>query len=156
MLEGLRGEESIAVISRREGIHTSQYYKWSKEFLEAGKKRLNGGACRAIAARLRYQWAESPHSFRRRCRAPAKEREPPGGRLHATRLLHSGHGCSKGGLHGEFETERIGHHPGYIPTVCRGAAEEGTGRGIPREYRPLPHWLAPGCHPRLLDDDEIV
>ena len=46
VLEGLRGEESIAVISRREGIHTSQYYKWSKEFLEAGKKRLNGDTVR--------------------------------------------------------------------------------------------------------------
>ena len=46
VLEGLRGEESIAVISRREGIHPSQYYKWSKEFLEAGKKRLNGDTVR--------------------------------------------------------------------------------------------------------------
>jgi len=46
VLEGLRGEESIAVISRREGIHTSQYYKWSKEFLEAGKRRLNGDTVR--------------------------------------------------------------------------------------------------------------
>ena len=42
ILEGLRGEDSIAEICRREGIHSSQYYKWSKEFLEAGKKRLNG------------------------------------------------------------------------------------------------------------------
>ena len=42
ILEGLREEDSIAEICRREGIHPSQYYKWSKEFLEAGKKRLNG------------------------------------------------------------------------------------------------------------------
>ena len=46
VVEGLRGEESIAVICRREGIHPSQYYKWSKEFLEAGKKRLNGDTVR--------------------------------------------------------------------------------------------------------------
>jgi transposase len=46
ILEGLRGENTIAEISRREGIHTSQYYKWSKEFLEAGKKRLNGDTAR--------------------------------------------------------------------------------------------------------------
>jgi len=46
ILEGLRGEDSIAEISRREGIHPSQYYKWSKEFLEAGKKRLNGDTAR--------------------------------------------------------------------------------------------------------------
>jgi transposase len=46
ILEGLRGEDSIAQICRREGIHPSQYYKWSKEFLEAGKKRLNGDMAR--------------------------------------------------------------------------------------------------------------
>ena len=42
VLEGLRGEESIATICRREGINTNLYYKWSKDFMEAGKKRLSG------------------------------------------------------------------------------------------------------------------
>jgi transposase len=42
VLEGLRGEESIATICRREGINTNLYYKWSKNFMEAGKKRLSG------------------------------------------------------------------------------------------------------------------
>ena len=42
VLEGLRGEESIAAICRREGISPNLYYRWSKEFLEAGKKRLLG------------------------------------------------------------------------------------------------------------------
>ena len=42
VLEGLRGEDSIAALSRREGIAQSLYYKWSKEFLEAGKARLVG------------------------------------------------------------------------------------------------------------------
>ncbi len=42
VLEGLRGEESIATICRREGINPNLYYRWSKEFLEAGKKRLLG------------------------------------------------------------------------------------------------------------------
>ena len=42
VLEGLRGEESIAAICRREGIHPNLYYNWSKDFLEAGKKRLSG------------------------------------------------------------------------------------------------------------------
>mgnify|MGYP001787485332 CR=1 FL=1 len=42
VLAGLRGEESIAALCRREGIVESLYYKWSKEFLEAGKKRLDG------------------------------------------------------------------------------------------------------------------
>ena len=40
VLDGLRGEDSIASICRREGIHANMYYKWSKEFLEAGKKRV--------------------------------------------------------------------------------------------------------------------
>jgi len=42
VLEGLRGEYSIAELCRREGIVQSLYYKWSKEFLEAGKRRLAG------------------------------------------------------------------------------------------------------------------
>ena len=46
VLEGLRGEESIAALCRREGIAQSLYYKWSKEFLEAGKKRLAGDTAR--------------------------------------------------------------------------------------------------------------
>ena len=46
VLEGLRGEDSIAELCRREGINTNIYYRWSKEFLEAGKKRLAGDAVR--------------------------------------------------------------------------------------------------------------
>jgi len=46
VLEGLRGEESIAGLCRREGIAESLYYSWSKEFLEAGKKRLAGDTAR--------------------------------------------------------------------------------------------------------------
>ena len=42
VLDGLRGEESVSELCRREGIAQSLYYKWSKEFLEAGKKRLSG------------------------------------------------------------------------------------------------------------------
>ena len=47
VLEGLRGEESIAALCRREGIAESLYYAWSKEFLEAGKRRLAGDTARA-------------------------------------------------------------------------------------------------------------
>jgi transposase len=46
VLAGLRGEESIAVLCRREGIAESLYYSWSKEFLEAGKRRLSGDTSR--------------------------------------------------------------------------------------------------------------
>jgi Transposase. len=50
VLEGLRGEESIAALCRREGIAESLYYTWSKEFLEAGKKRLAGDTARAATS----------------------------------------------------------------------------------------------------------
>ena len=46
VLEGLRGEDSIAELCRREGINSNVYYRWSKEFLEAGKKRLSGDTVR--------------------------------------------------------------------------------------------------------------
>ena len=46
VLEGLRGEESIAELCRREGINSNVYYRWSKDFLEAGKKRLAGDIVR--------------------------------------------------------------------------------------------------------------
>ena len=46
MLDGLRGEDSIAELCRREGIAQGLYYSWSKEFLEAGKKRLAGDTAR--------------------------------------------------------------------------------------------------------------
>ena len=47
VLDGLRGEDSIAEICRKEGIAQSLYYVWSKEFLEAGKRRLAGDTARA-------------------------------------------------------------------------------------------------------------
>ena len=47
VLEGLRGETTIAELCRQEGIAQSMYYKWSKEFLEAGKQRLAGDTARA-------------------------------------------------------------------------------------------------------------
>jgi len=50
VLEGLRGEDSIAELCRREGINQNLYYRWSKEFLEAGKKRLAGDTARAATS----------------------------------------------------------------------------------------------------------
>ena len=46
VLDGLRGESSIAELCRREGINPNLYYRWSKDFLEAGKKRLSGDTVR--------------------------------------------------------------------------------------------------------------
>ena len=49
MLDGLKGEETIAELCRREGIAQGLYYSWSKEFLEAGKRRLAGDTARAAS-----------------------------------------------------------------------------------------------------------
>ncbi len=46
VIEGLRGEDSIAAICRHESIHPNQYYKWSKDFMEAGRRRLQGDTVR--------------------------------------------------------------------------------------------------------------
>jgi transposase len=46
VLDGLRGEYSIAELCRREGINSNLYYRWSKDFLEAGKRRLSGDTVR--------------------------------------------------------------------------------------------------------------
>ena len=50
VLSGLRGEDSIAELCRKEGIAQGLYYSWSKEFLEAGKKRLAGDTARAATS----------------------------------------------------------------------------------------------------------
>ena len=50
VLDGFRGEDSIAELCRREGIAQSLYYVWSKEFLEAGKRRLAGDTSRAATS----------------------------------------------------------------------------------------------------------
>jgi transposase len=50
VLDGLRGEHSIAELWRREGIAEGLYYSWSKEFLEAGKRRLAGDTARAATS----------------------------------------------------------------------------------------------------------
>jgi transposase-like protein len=64
VLDGLRGEDSIAELCRREGIAESLYYSWSKEFLEVGKRRL---AAVASSRRMRGD----KHVFRLRPNASA-------------------------------------------------------------------------------------
>lgn len=62
VLEALRGEESVSALCRKYGIHENNYYNWSKEFLEAGKKRLSGDTERNASSNevkeLREQNAE--------------------------------------------------------------------------------------------------
>ena len=60
VLAGLRGEDSIAELYRREGLNSNVYYRWSKEFLEAGKKRLAGDTNReATSSEVKELRAES-------------------------------------------------------------------------------------------------
>ncbi len=64
VLDGLRGEDSIAELCRKEGIAQSLYYTWSKEFMEAGKHRLSGDTARAATTDVRSL-------LKRRTRRPA-------------------------------------------------------------------------------------
>src|SRR5690348_6113809 len=56
VIAGLRGEDSVAELCRKEGINQNLYYRWSKEFLEAGKKRLAGGSAAGASAQQRRLW----------------------------------------------------------------------------------------------------
>ena len=70
VLEGLRGEDSIAELCRREGINQNLYYRWSKDFLEAGKKRLAGDTAReATSDEVKHLRSEAltPDKKRRGC-----------------------------------------------------------------------------------------
>ena len=62
VLQGLRGEESIAELCRREQINQNLYYRWSKEFLEAGKKRLAGDTKREATSDEVKEFAPSQFS----------------------------------------------------------------------------------------------
>jgi transposase len=71
VLDGLRGESSIAELCRREGIAEGRYYSWSKEFLEAGKRQLAGDTAQATTS-------SEVTDLRREARA-LKEVKPSGG-----------------------------------------------------------------------------
>ena len=61
VLDGLRGESSVAELCRREGINPNLYYRWSKDFLEAGKKRLSGDTVReANTSELTWRYRPTP------------------------------------------------------------------------------------------------
>ena len=76
VLEGLRGEDSIAELCRKEGIAQNLYYRWSKEFLEAGKKRLAGDTAReATSDEVKTLRAEARQL--KEALAEVTPREPP-------------------------------------------------------------------------------
>ena len=59
VIAGLRGEESVAELCRKEGINQNLYYRWSKDFLEAGKKRLAGDTAREASDDVKGLRAEA-------------------------------------------------------------------------------------------------
>ncbi len=72
MLDGLKGEDSITELCRREGIAQSLYYCWSKEFLEAGKKRIAGDTARAATLAAQFGNLDNNPS----CRASVNQSAP--------------------------------------------------------------------------------
>src|SRR6516162_8534836 len=81
VLEGLRGEENISELCRREGIVASMYYGWSKEFLEAGKRRLAGDtapAAEATQTKCEHALGRAAEGLRRLL---VSRRQRPGGRV---------------------------------------------------------------------------
>ena len=60
VMEGIRGEEPVSVLCRRERLHTTVYYRWLKDFLEAGKQRLRGDTLREAGAdEVQALWEEN-------------------------------------------------------------------------------------------------
>ena len=82
VLAGLRGEESIAALCRREGISESLYYTWSKEFLEAGKQRLAGDTARQATSRLRSKELRSESAALEGGRCRPDPRKPSAQKKH--------------------------------------------------------------------------
>jgi hypothetical protein len=74
VLEGLRGEESIAALCRREGIAPNLYYSWSKEFLEAGKRRLMIYCSWVMVLLLMVKMSFPNTHLNRKARAPSPAR----------------------------------------------------------------------------------
>jgi transposase len=75
VLEGLRGEDSIAELCRREGFNQNLYYRWPKDFLDAGKKRLAGHPARRCDGRAERVWHMDEHMRGRRRKALDRARD---------------------------------------------------------------------------------
>jgi transposase len=77
VIAGLRGEDSVSELCRKEGINQNLYYRWSKDFLEAGKKRLAGDTAReATSDEVKGLRAETPQLKERRDGQPSSRSTP--------------------------------------------------------------------------------
>ena len=107
VLEGLRGEDSVAELCRREGIVQNLYYRWSKDFLEAGKKRLAGGyrpggdvgRSEGLASRSWRMFANASSTWRWTSPRCHHENWPPRPRLDSNQRLRALRRAGRGDRH---------------------------------------------------------
>ena len=150
VLEGLRGEESIAALCRREGLAPNLYYRWSKEFLEAGKKRLLGDTTREATSTevqdLRRETASLSRSWPRRSSRIAYSKKiwwsPVRGTIRATdrgREARDHPACGGLGSVGAPYAAGAGGSPVHVLRVVSPLPGRGRGRvGPPAGGRPAP------------------
>ena len=120
VLEGLRGEENISELCRREGIAASMYYGWSKEFLEAGKRRLAGDtapAAEATQTKCEHALGRAAEGLRRLL---VSRRQRPGGRVYRAREI-----CAQ-------------ERPSVLPCRVRPSAVQGSHDADAGEHRGRP------------------
>ena len=135
VLDGLRGEHSIAELCRREGIAESLYYTWSKEFLEAGKRRLAGDTARAATS-------GEVKDLRREARVL---KEVVAEQALELRLLKKSK-IADGARNEVSGFRKAGDHPASRAIPSAGAPDAGEARRLSRHLlpmvRPLPDWRA--------------
>ena len=160
VLEGLRGEESIAALCRREGLAPNLYYRWSKEFLEAGKKRLLGDTTRE-ATSTEVQDLRRENSQLKQVVAEAGPRESRtqkqsgglrcGGTIRATdrgREARDHPACGGLGSVGAPYAAGAGGSPVHVLRVVSPLPGRGRGRvGPPAVGRPAPLEPHPAAGP---------
>src|ERR1700722_17862309 len=118
VLEGLRGEDSIAELCRKEGINQNLYYRWSKDFLEAGKKRLAGDTAR-----------EATSDEVKEVQAQARQlKELVAELMIENRLLKKAYSAMGSPIHEVQRCRETGDHPAGQAVVIVGDAHPGPDR----------------------------
>ena len=119
MIAGLRGEDSIAELCRKEGINQNLYYRWSKDFLEAGKKRLAGDTARE-ATSDEVKGSRRGGASAQGAAGRGDDREPPAQKKRTRRMGSPIHEISR--------RREAGDHPAGRAVVVVGAAHPGPAR----------------------------
>src|SRR6202166_3928435 len=118
VIAGLRGEDSIAELCRKEGINQNLYYRWSKDFLEAGKKRLAGDTAR-----------EATGNEVKEIQAQARQlKELVAELMIENRLLKKAYSAMGSPIYEVQRRREAGDHPAGRTVVVTGAAHLGSDR----------------------------